>query len=143
MAASTQGARRCSSCCSSRQRGPRPDAVLPGQDLAESIIVELATNLLALDERVKRLDAQIAATFDQHPHAAVIQSMPGFGPFLGACLLVGAADLRALPSAGHLATVAGLVPVPNDSGRRTGNLHRPSATAVRCARSSTSQRKRA
>jgi len=99
--------------------------VLPGQDLTASIIAELATNILALDERVKNLDAQIAATFDQHPHAAVIQSMPGFGAFLGASLLVGAGNLRAFPSAGHLAAAAGLVPVPNDSGRRTGNLHRP------------------
>jgi transposase len=99
--------------------------VLPGQDLATSLIAELATNILALDERLRRLDDQIAETFDQHPQAAVIQSMPGFGPLLGASLLVGAGDLRAFPSAGHLAAAAGLVPVPNDSGRRTGNLHRP------------------
>jgi transposase len=31
----------------------------------------------------------------------------------------------AFPTAGHLAAAAGLVPVPNDSGRRSGNLHRP------------------
>ncbi len=71
--------------------------VLPGQDLATSIIAELATNILALDERLRSLDAQIAETFDQHPQAAVIQSMPGFGPLLGACLLVGAGDLPRLP----------------------------------------------
>ena len=99
--------------------------VLPGQDLATSLIAELATNILALDERLGRLDAQIAEAFGRHPQAAVIQSMPGFGPLLGASLLVGAGDLRAFPSAGHLAAAAGLVPVPNDSGRRTGNLHRP------------------
>jgi transposase len=99
--------------------------VLPGQNVATSIIAELATNILALDERLGRLDNQIAATLDQHPQAAVIQSMPGFGPVLGASLLVGAGDLRAFPSAGHLAAAAGLVPVPNDSGRRTGNMHRP------------------
>jgi transposase len=99
--------------------------VLPGHDLATRLIAELATNILTLDERLKSLDAQIAETFDQHPQAAVIQSMPGFGPLLGASLLVGAGDLRAFPSAGHLAAAAGLVPVPNDSGRRTGNLHRP------------------
>jgi transposase len=99
--------------------------VLPGQDLAASIIAELAGNILALDERLKSLDAQIAETFEQHPQSAVIQSMPGFGPILGASLLVGAGDLRAFPSAGHLAAAAGLVPVPNDSGRRSGNLHRP------------------
>ena len=99
--------------------------VLPGQDLTASIITELANGILALDDRLKALDAQIEATFAEHPQAAIIQSMPGFGPFLGASLLVGANDLRAFPSAGYLAAAAGLVPVPNDSGRRTGNLHRP------------------
>jgi transposase len=99
--------------------------VLPGHDLATTIIAELATNILALDDRLKSLDAQIAETFHHHPQAAVIESMPGFGALLGASLLVGAGDLRAFPSAGHLAAAAGLVPVPNDSGRRTGNLHRP------------------
>lgn len=99
--------------------------VLPGQQLATGIIAELAGDILALDERLKALDDQIEETFAEHPQAAVIQSMPGFGPFLGASLLVGAGDLRAFPSAGHLAAAAGLVPVPNDSGRRTGNLHRP------------------
>jgi transposase len=99
--------------------------VLPGQDLAASIISELATNILALDDRVKALDNQIEGTFDEHPQAAIITSMPGFGPILGASLLVGAGDLAAFPTAGHLAAAAGLVPVPNDSGRRSGNLHKP------------------
>jgi len=99
--------------------------VLPGQDLTASIITELANGILALDDRLKALDAQIEVTFAEHPQAAIIQSMPGFGPFLGASLLVGANDLRAFPSAGHLAAAAGLVPVPDDSGRRTGNLHSP------------------
>jgi transposase len=98
---------------------------LPGQDIAADIIAELARNLLALDQRVTELDAQIAAMFAEHPQAAIIQSMPGFGPVLGATLLVMAGDLAAFPSAGHLAAAAGLVPVPNDSGRRAGNLHKP------------------
>jgi transposase len=98
---------------------------LPGQDIAASIVSELARNVLALDQRVAELDKQIAALFAEHPQAEVIQSMPGFGPILGATLLVTAGDLAAFPSAGHLAAAAGLVPVPNDSGRRTGNLHKP------------------
>ena len=84
--------------------------MLPGQDLTASIITELATNILALDERLKMLDAQIDELFARHPQAAIIQSMPGFGPILGASLLVGAGDLRAFPSAGHLAAAAGLGP---------------------------------
>ncbi|WP_435824926.1 IS110 family transposase [Nocardia rhamnosiphila] len=98
---------------------------LAGQDMTAAIITELATSILALDQRLKSLDAQIEGLFGRHPQAAVIMSMPGFGPFLGASLLVNAGDLRAFPSAGHLAAAAGLVPVPNDSGRRVGNLHRP------------------
>ncbi|GLP76590.1 hypothetical protein TUM20983_37000 [Mycobacterium antarcticum] len=99
--------------------------VLPRQDLTASIITDLATAILGLDDRLKTIDAQIEANCAEHPQAAVIRSMPGFGPFLGASLLVGVNDLRAFPSAGHLAAAAGLVPVPIDSGRRTGNLHRP------------------
>lgn len=98
---------------------------LPGQEIAAAIVSELAENILGLDQRLKDLDAQIAAAFDQHPQATIIQSMPGFGPILGATLLVAAGDLKVFPTAGHLAAAAGLVPVPNDSGRRKGNLHKP------------------
>ena len=55
---------------------------LPGQDLAAAIISELATNILALDERLKALDVEIATAFEQHPQAVIIASMPGFGPSL-------------------------------------------------------------
>jgi transposase len=98
---------------------------LPGQHVAEMIVAELAAGILRLDDRVKVVDQQIAATFHRHHQAETIESMPGFGPILGAQLLVAAGDLRAFPSAGHLAAAAGLVPVPNDSGRRSGNLHKP------------------
>ena len=47
------------------------------------------------------------------------------GPALGAEFIVAAGDLSTYADAGHLASAAGLVPVPRDSGRRTGNLHRP------------------
>ena len=99
--------------------------VLVGQDVTASIVAELASTVLSQHERLKALDKQIQDTFAQHPQAAVIESMPGFGPVLGASLLVAAGDLAAFPTAGHLAAAAGLVPVPNDSGRRVGNLHKP------------------
>jgi hypothetical protein len=51
---------------------------LPGQDIAASIVSQLATNVLALDQRAAGLDEQIAAMFAQHPQAEVIQSMPRF-----------------------------------------------------------------
>src|SRR3954467_6822283 len=47
------------------------------------------------------------------------------GPILGAELVAAAGDLAGYANSGRLASAAGLVPVPRDSGRRTGNLHRP------------------
>lgn len=97
---------------------------LPGQDTAASITADLAHQVLALDDRLKQLDRQIRDAFHTHPQAALIESMPGMGPILGAEFLVAAGDLKAYADVGHLASAAGLVPVAKDSGRRTGNLHR-------------------
>ena len=96
-------------------------ATLSGQDIA----AEIATQILALDGRLKHIDQQIRQTFRTHPQAHIIESLPGMGPILGAEFIVAAGELAAFACAGHLASAAGLVPVPRDSGRRTGNLHRP------------------
>ncbi|MGW2545444.1 transposase, partial [Kitasatospora sp. NPDC001574] len=45
-----------------------------------------------------------------------------------------AGDLGSYADAGHLASAAGLVPVPRDSGRRTGNMHRPKRYSRRLRR---------
>lgn len=105
---------------------------LPGEDVAAQIVADLAEQILALDDRLKRIDKQVHETFRSHPQAEIIESLPGMGTILGAEFVVAAGDLAAYADAGHLASAAGLVPVPRDSGRRTGdsgrrtgNLHRP------------------
>jgi transposase len=98
---------------------------LPSQDTAAEIVADLAAGILALDERIKRIDRQVTMTFRAHPQARVIESMPGIGPVLGAELVVAASEFASYRDDGHLASAAGLVPVPRDSGRHTGNLHRP------------------
>lgn len=99
--------------------------VVPGQDVAATIVADLATQLLLLDERIKEITARVTATFRAHPQAEIIESLPGMGPILGAELIAAAGDLNGYANSGRLASAAGLVPVPRDSGRRTGNLHRP------------------
>lgn len=99
--------------------------VVPGQDVAASIVADLATQLLAIGARIGELDTRITTTFRAHPQAEIIESLPGMGPILGAELIAAAGDLNGYANAGRLASAAGLVPVPRDSGRRTGNLHRP------------------
>ena len=98
---------------------------VPAEAVAASIVADLATQLLAIDARISEVTERITATFRTHPQAQIIESLPGMGPILGAELIAAAGDLNGYPDAGRLASAAGLVPVPRDSGRRTGNLHRP------------------
>jgi transposase len=100
---------------------------LPGQGVTAPLIARLAAELLDLDRQLKDLDKQLSERFGEHRHAKPITSIPGFGPILGAQLLAdtGGDLLAAFGSPGRLAAYAGLAPVPRDSGRVKGNLHRP------------------
>lgn len=98
---------------------------LPAEAVAARLVKDLAMRILALDDSVDDIDRQIREAFRAHPQAEIIESLPGMGPILGAEFLAAVVDLGRFPDAGHLATYAGLAPVPRDSGRRTGNLHRP------------------
>lgn len=94
---------------------------IAGQDTASSIVSELASEVLRLCDRVAETDERVGETFFSLPQAEIITSMPGFGPLLGAELLVEIGDVSRFPSAGHLAAYAGIAPVSRDSGKSTGN----------------------
>ncbi|MFJ9026419.1 IS110 family transposase [Streptomyces sp. NPDC102259] len=97
-----------------------------GETTAAAVVHTLAKSVLALDEEIAGIDAQIAARFREHHDAEVILSMPGMGPTLGAEFIAcTGGDMDAFGSAGRLAGVAGLAPVPRDSGRISGNMRRP------------------
>ncbi|MGW2426706.1 IS110 family transposase [Streptomyces sp. NPDC001709] len=99
---------------------------LPGERLAAAMVVRLAKGVMALDEEIAELDALIEARFREHPHAEVIRSLPGMGARLGAEFIAATGgDMNAFGSADRLAGFAGLAPQPRDSGRVSGNLHRP------------------
>ena len=100
---------------------------LPTETATAPLIARLAAQLLDLDREIKDLDAQIGDRFAQHPDAPRITSVDGFGPILGAQLLADTGgNLQAVfGNPGRLAAYSGLAPVPRDSGRVRGNLHRP------------------
>ncbi|MGW5402697.1 IS110 family transposase [Streptomyces sp. NPDC003952] len=98
---------------------------LPGEKRAAKLVCDLAHQLLALDERIKDNDREIRETFRSDDRAEIIESMPGMGPILGAEFVAIVGDLSGYRDAGRLASHAGLAPVARDSGRRTGNYHRP------------------
>ncbi|WP_190181878.1 IS110 family transposase, partial [Streptomyces naganishii] len=98
---------------------------LPGETRAAKLVCDLAHQLLMLDEWIKDTDREIREAFRLDERAEVIESLPGMGPILGAEFLAIVGDLSTYADAGRLAAHAGLAPVPRDSGRRTGNHHRP------------------
>ncbi len=102
-------------------------AVLPGEATTALLIKRLARKLLDLDREIKDTGKLITSRFRTHPQARIIESLPGMGPILGAEFLAatGGDVQAAFGNPGRLASYAGLVPVPRDSGRVTGNWRRP------------------
>ncbi|MGW2937469.1 IS110 family transposase [Streptomyces sp. NPDC001156] len=99
---------------------------LPGETLAAAMAVRLAKAVMALDEEIAELDALIEARFREHPHADVICSLPGMGTQLGPEFIAATGGhMTAIASADRLAGYGGVAPAARDSGRISGNHHRP------------------
>lgn len=100
--------------------------VLPTEAVGSQLVVQLAQQITAIDAEIAQLDTQICDRFGQHPDAPILLSMPGFGAVLAATFLANTGgDLRPFETVDRLASLAGLAPAPRDSGRISGNHHRP------------------
>jgi transposase len=99
---------------------------VPGEKLAAAMVTKLAREVMALDGEIAETDKLIEGRFREHRHAEVITSLPGIGTLLGAeFIALTGGDMNVFGTPDRLAGVAGLAPVPRDSGRISGNLHRP------------------
>jgi transposase len=99
---------------------------LPAQAVGSALVTKLAASITAIDEDLVSIDAQITQQVARDEHAANLVTMPGFGPVLAATFFAQiGGGLDAFEDVDRLASVAGLAPVPRDSGRISGNLHRP------------------
>ncbi|CAM5585600.1 IS110 family transposase (plasmid) [Streptomyces viridifaciens] len=104
----------------------RQHTAVPGEKIAAQVVHTLAKEVMGLNEQIGEIDKLIAARFREHELAEVIASMPGIGPLLDAEFLAATAgDMSRYGSADRLASLAGVAPVPRDSGHVSGNLHRP------------------
>ncbi|GAA4998372.1 IS110 family transposase [Yinghuangia aomiensis] len=100
--------------------------VVPGEKTCAKMVHTLAREVMALDQEIAELEGLIEGRFHEHPDAAVITSMPGVGVILGAEFIAATGgDMAAFGTPDRLAGVAGLAPVPRDSGKVSGNLRRP------------------
>jgi transposase len=99
---------------------------LPGEQMAALLTAQLAEGVMTLNEQIKITEQLLEDRFHRHELAAMITSMPGIGTVLGAeFLATTGGDMSVFASADHLAAYAGLAPAARDSGRISGNLHRP------------------
>lgn len=99
---------------------------LPAGQMAALLVSRLAQGVITLNEQIKDIDRLIEDRFRRHPSTGVIISMPGIGVLLAAEFIAATGgDMRRFGSADQLASFAGVTPVPRDSGRVHGNLHRP------------------
>lgn len=100
--------------------------VVTGEKTAAKTVHPLAREVMALDEEIAELNALIEGRSREHPDAEVITSMPCIGDMLGAEFIAATGgDMTAFGSPDRLAGVAGLAPVPRDSGKGSGNRRRP------------------
>lgn len=98
---------------------------LPAERTAALLAAQLAQGVITLNEQLNDLDKLIEDRFRRHPSAEVIVSMPGIGVLLGAEFIAATGKISRFTSADQLASLAGVTPLPRDSGRVSGNLHRP------------------
>ncbi|WP_343239728.1 IS110 family transposase [Streptomyces sp. SID9913] len=106
--------------------GEAQHTAVPGEKTAAKMVHTLAREVMALDQKIAELETLIEGRFREHPDAHVITSMPGIGDTLGAEFIAATGgDMNAFASPDRLAGVAGLAPVPRDSGKVSGNLRRP------------------
>ena len=102
------------------------ETTLRTEIVGATLVARLAAVITAIDADLVDLDKTITARFNEHENAEILESMPGFGPILAATFLANTGgDLRRFESPDRLASVAGVAPAPRDSGRISGNHHRP------------------
>ncbi|MFB7497731.1 IS110 family transposase [Streptomyces sp. NPDC056161] len=108
------------------QAAERQHTAVVGERHIAAMAHTLAKEVIALNEKIAETDKLIEGRFRQHELAEVIESVPGIGPLLGAEFLAAVGgDLASFPTPDRLAAFAGVAPAPRDSGKTSGNLHRP------------------
>jgi transposase len=90
---------------------------VPGETVAADLVRDLASEALTCRTKILDLDKRIAEVLDNHPDAALIQSLPGMGATLTAEFLAVAGGITRFPRGDQLAAAAGLAPVLQQSGK--------------------------
>lgn len=89
---------------------------IAGAHYAEMGVAMSAKDALLKLEHRQQIEKEVIELINDIPHTQFLLSMPGIGPKTAAQILMTAGDMSDFPSAGHLASYAGLSPRTNQSG---------------------------
>lgn len=104
----------------------RQHTAIRGEKTIAKLVHTLAEEVMTLNEQISEMDKLIEGRFRDHELAEIVVSVPGIGPILGAEFLAAVGgSLDDFDSPDALAAFAGVAPAPRDSGKVSGNLHRP------------------
>ncbi|SCZ16330.1 Transposase [Streptomyces sp. 136MFCol5.1] len=105
----------------------RQHTAVPGEKTIAKLVHTLAEEVMALNAHISEMDKLIEGRFREHELADIIVlSVPGIGATLGAEFLAAVGgDLDEFDSPDALAAFVGVAPAPRDSGKVSGDLHRP------------------
>ena len=98
--------------------------IVTGTNAAGVVLPRLATQLAALRQQRTEVAEQVEALVAAHPLSTVLTTMPGVGVRTAARLLTEVVG-KDFPTAGHLASYAGLAPVTRRSGSSIRGEHPP------------------
>ncbi len=98
---------------------------MPGTGAAETVLPRLARSLADVLDQRRQIAVEVEKVLDAHPLAGVLTSMPGVGVRTAARILLEVGDGSSFPTAGHLASYAGLAPVTRRSGSSIRGEHPP------------------
>ena len=108
----------------------RQHTAVAGEKATARMVHTLATEVMALNEKIAEVDRLIEDRFREHELAEVITSLPGIGPLLGAEFVAATnGDMAFFATPDRLAGFAGLAPAPRH-GLRPGQRQPPQAQAL-------------
>ncbi|MGS2614384.1 IS110 family transposase [Micromonospora sp. LZ34] len=95
----------------------RQHVTVPGETVAADLVRDLASEALTCRGKLTDLDKRITEALNDHPDAALVQSLPGMGATLTAEFLAVAGGITRFTTGDQLASAAGLAPVLQQSGK--------------------------
>ena len=94
-----------------------------GTAAAEAVIPQIAQSIKDTKHQRAQLNAQVEQLIADHPLYGVLVSMPGVGTKTAIAVLLAVGDASSFPSAGHLASYAGIAPTTWQSGKSIKGEH--------------------